>query len=385
MSIDDGMGDEDVRLPRGLGGEKGPTPTGSVRGAYRRNMMGGGDPGDDMVLPRGAPVIHDMTEGTNKVHPGNLPIYMATEGLVLLRKGDYKAAASYYQEQLRSSPELAEGWFGAGAAMAAVGDSKKCVTLFLKGIEIDGTFPLGALLAEAKPGEPKMIMSVVDQFVHVNTPQSLHSAILTLDEITGSPTTPKKLYVQAHDLKRKCRERIDTFKIQGNSSLLAIKHQAEATRKAQTAAKFVIRLTIVAVLAVGGWFAYRYINTQLLLRSAQEDYVQATTEEVSEKKELRINTAVPNRLYLKSWDEYRAVARLNPDNFTAQFMLAKIANAMFERVRQHKASDLSRAQLSEMVQVSDKAKDNIKRLDPRGDLTKAHESNLEDALKPKPM
>jgi tetratricopeptide (TPR) repeat protein len=346
------------------------------------------EPPPEEALPLGAPVVHSVeTDVQPKINPGQLPIWMASEGLNMLRQGDYEGAAEYYENEAKRDADRAEGWLGIGAALVGSGEYKKAVTYLLKGMEFDKSFPIGALLSEAKPGHPQVLFNLAELFLTVETPLSVQSAISILDECLASPTTPQKLYMKSDELRRKSREKLANLQIADKAGLLELQKKARKTRAASGAIRFLFTLVFLALLGAGGWFGYNFFQATRLYKQGMLDYSEAhhIAEVGSGSLNSSQNISDPLDLYYKAYTEFKQSSDFGPKDFHTWFMLTRSGEAILERARASSAvqKKLGPQTLGEIDKNVRLARTRMSKLDPSGSQLKVEQNELTHSLQQK--
>lgn len=335
-------------------------------------------------LPPGAPVLNNPKLTVN---PGELPLWMASEGLQMLRQGDYIGAASYYEVEAKRNPGRAEGWLGIGAAMVGSGDFRTGVTYLLKGAEIDENFPIGALICEAKPGHPQLLINMAELFLAAGTMVSTRTAIDVVDECMRNPTTPQKIYLRANELRQTCRDQAEALQ---SPNLSKRKGRRIGTRRGPLASVLRLLFTLLALggLAYGGWFGWRAFQGMDAMRRGVSEYKEAYQMDATGVGTLNASNDVtdPADLYGRAFTHFRqALSYKGPADFQTQFMLMKSGEAVLERARNSAvvARKLSPASIADIEVAVRQARTRLAKLDPTGAQLKEQQAKLASSLQTK--
>lgn len=332
-------------------------------------------------LPPGAPALSNPKLTVN---PGDLPVWMASEGLQMLRQGDYTGAAEYYEAEAKRDPARAEGWLGIGAALVGSGDFQAGVIYLLKGVEIDGTFPVGTLISESKPGHPQLLLNMAELFMAARTQVSTRAALDVLDECMRSPLTPQKIYLRANELRQDCRDLAEALK---SPDLSKLKGRKIRPRRGPLAGlgRTLVTLLVLGGLAYGGWFGWRLFQGLRYARQGFSDYKEAYQMASTGMATSREATDPIDMYYRAFIDFKQAQVYKGTADFQVQFMLVKCGEATIERARENltAARKLSPASLAEIEATVRQARTRLAKLDPSGAKLKEQQAKLSASLQTK--
>lgn len=333
----------------------------------------------DTPLPPGAPLGN---KPNLSVQPGDLPIWMASDGLQMLRLADYTGAAEYYEREVRHDEARAEGWLGIGAALYGSSEFRKAVPYLLKGAQIDTTFPVGALLYESRPGQPQLLLNMAELLLAEKTPVSTRVALDVLDECMRNPTTPQKVYLRANEMRDEARDQVEALKSPDLS-----RRRGRRIRKSPLAGPLRLLITIVVLAGLGyaGWYGWRYFEGMRLVRDGFSDFKAAAQMSTTGMTPMSSSADVsdPAELYYRAFSDFtRAQNRPGVNAFQVQFMIVRSGDAVLERVRERPT--LSRTIGEKEVAIVERSvrqsRVRIARLDPTGARLREQQAELSALL-----
>jgi len=398
-------------LLRMQGGDAGtPAPPSPLRDARSGRLISGGPrtpatdigaPGDErahsplrpaapqtpppMPLPRGAPqqfTAAPVAPGHVVAQPGGLPSWFLSDGLTALRNSQPREAGVYYQAMVNSQPERAEGWLGLGAAMLGLGDQRKASELLLKGQEIEKDFPLGALVAEAKPGDPQALYHFAGVMLGQGTKAASLAAMLILDECMASPLTPEPLYLKADLLRRKAREQLEIWEARANPAMMSMKRNALRQRIFGNAVRI---LSVLAVVIIGV-LVYQYFSnrfkSEALVRLGTDEYIEAyrlATLGVT-KRQSRAGTSDPLIILARAYEKFTVAAQLSPAEFDPQYMRYKSLEFMLGFGRRYRPISGAPKTVQDVQTQMDASGKVLNRMDPAKEKRKKKDADLQTLM-----
>lgn len=343
---------------------------------------------DNEALPPGAPVVYNAATQasaqapTPQVQSGALPVHFASEGLNMLRLGDHGGAAGYYEAEAKRDPARAEGWLGIGAAFFGAGQFKKALTYLLKGAHIDTRFPIGALLEEAKPGQPRVMFNMAELFLTIDDPVAVQTAISILETCMASPAAPADLYASANEMRRHGRERLEDMELADKPALLAMKKGARRQKVTSHVVRVVMTLVVVVGLSVGVWFGYHFVQFRRYMSAGMLDFKEAyRTVNLGTSTLNATKNATPSELYRRAFDAFEKAAAHRPTSFTALFMSVRSGQHLLQLARGDKLTQkVSPQMLGQIEQDVKKAQARMRTLDPSGKLSRDEQNELNETL-----
>lgn len=337
-------------------------------------------PDDDEALPLGAPVVFNaatQVQGST-VQPGALPIYFATDGLTMLREGEFNQAAEYYQREAQKDATRAEGWLGIGAALYGVGDYKQAMPYLNKGAEIDTVFPIGALLAETVPGKPDIMFGMGELFMTGGDTTSFHNATKVFEELMRAPTTSASMYARCDELKRKCRDKIDEI-LYNNPKLNEMKRQAARRKTTDAIKRFLFTVVLLGGLGFGGWKGYYIAQYYRYTRMGMVDYLDAYRLQNYGQASVNAQKAGndPYVLYHNSYDDFHAATEFRPTDVHAHFMTVRCGEAILNLANEGKLKqNVSPNVLGQIDEGVRSSKEALKKLDAGGTKVRQEQTQL---------
>lgn len=314
---------------------------------------------------------------------GALPLYFASEGLKRLRKGDFDGATEYYRQEAARAPSRAEGWLGMAAAAFGSGDLKTATQYLNKGAAIDSTFPVGALMSDARPARPDLLFELANESMAGDEAISYQNAVAILNEIVNTPTAPRQMRKRAEGMVRRCRGRLEELRL-AHPKLLAMKREAERQKLVQRLRLYLIVCIAAIGIGGGGWIAYTYSQWMVHSRQGLAHYRSA----------YRMINLGPNAvetadsgsdavdLYAQACADFHEAQQYRKGEFTAHYMAVKAGEAVLDlanagKVR-HALSPLTLSQIQVTIRDSTAV---MRELDPSGTQAVKEQVELDEYLR----
>ncbi|NDD30869.1 MAG: hypothetical protein EB084_21645, partial [Proteobacteria bacterium] len=316
---------------------------------------------------------------------GDLPVWMASEGLEMLRHGDYPGAAEYYQNEARRDPSRAEGWLGIGAALMGSGDFSSAITYLLKGVEIDERFPVGVLLAETKTGKPQVLLNVSHLLSKGQDRAQFLLAINILDEVMRDPNTPENLYLQANELRGSVRELLRAGPGANLTKLRARRKLNQGRRLLDGPLRLVLKVALLVALLAGGYQAWRWGQGTWLVRQGLSDYKEAAqmasmgTTSLNSSKD----AADACELYFRAFTRFkRAQTYRDPSSIATLYLTIRAGESMLERARSvpSEARRLPPGAMADVESTVRQSRVRLARIDANGTQTRQQQAELNAML-----
>lgn len=303
------------------------------------------------------------------IDPGNLPAYFATPGLTMLRSGEFRDAHRFYQVQTEARPQDAHAWLGLGASFLAIGKLRQASDALLKGMALDTSFPLGALLAENPALQPSTLFCLTEMFVEAELhPQARECALASLSRCLAHPSPPHNVYVRADALRRKlCSQQAEVqIKTSDNKSLVALSKRSRSDRRLVGAVRVVVFALILMGLGVGSWCAYAYVQNNRLMRDGMAHYAEALQATARHQD--------GSGLYTRAFNEFERLA--TSDDFKANYMLVKCGQDIIDRIHAGQVS-IPKQTVNEIKASMARATTTLSRIDPDGSQARAQEQEMQ--------
>lgn len=364
--------------------------TGEVRGA-RPGRAGGlfrssGPPssaptGDSSAaLPR-SQSRHTESGGSPFIQPGSLPARFGSEGLKMLRAGEYNAATRYYRAITDRHPDDAHGWLGLGAALLGKGDLKTAATCFTRGRELDPSFPVGALAAEARPGNPEGLFKLASACMQMRHGIAYGCAMVILDECLASPLTSPGLYLKVDELRRKARLAVEDWQGLSNPAIVSMKRNARRERLLSSVMRTWLTIGLVLVVAFLGYTLVQRARAETVLKIGTDAYVEASRLARHGQSKRNTSGVVDGLALLGSaYDKLKQAADLYPTSFDAQFMLLRSSEAMLKSPTYRATNASMPANWNELDADVTRLREVIQRLDPDGHKSARKDKELKGLI-----
>lgn len=355
----------------------------------RRSFPGAPPPGWSSSLPKGAPFCLIPAD---TVLPGStaegrqvplLPTWFLSDGLHMLRKGDYKAAEQYYEALTRKNADEAEGWLGLGAAWQGRGSTSQAVACYVKGLELDEhLFPLAALAVEATPGKPAVLYNLAVALSRQDKRRCYRTAISIFEEVMASATTSRRLYQKADAARRKAKDGLEWLEARENPSMMSLKKTAQRQKRWRTIVHTVFFAVTVTAVTWIGWQAYHRSRAETLYQQGMLTYTQGHRVATYGSSKL---TAAEGKdaylLYTEALDHFRESIRFRPTSFEAHFMIVKAGQQALRHLARHFGSEKTPPELVQQLHSQIEAADAYcRKADPGGHETRRQQGLLDSRL-----
>lgn len=266
-----------------------------------------------------------------------MPTWFLSDGLRMVREGDYVAAGRYYEARVEEKAVDVEGWLGLGAAWQGRGRIQQAVGCYAQGLELDeSSFPLEALALEATPGKPEILQDLAVLLSRQDDKRCCRAAIAIFGEVMASTSTSRQLYMKADSARRKARESLEWLEARDKPALMSLKKAARRGRCWRILLRGLVVLVLLAAIPWFGWRAYLRSREETSFQRGMLLYVQAHQMATYGSSNLAESEGKdPYQLYTAALGQFCEALRTQPTSFEVNFMVVKAGQQAIRHLSHH--------------------------------------------------
>jgi tetratricopeptide (TPR) repeat protein len=313
---------------------------------------------------------------TNVAQASFLPDSFQSEGVKLINAGKFREAMHFYGAQAKSEPDKADGWLGLGGALVGLDNFKDAAACFAKGHKLRPEFPVGALVAHARPGKPQLWLELARVCANLNTVSAYLCAEDIIREAMRSPMAPDNLYMEADRERRKLQAKMRLLKLKADPLHRSMSaSERRARRLALTMNLGILSVLGIIALVAGVWVYHWKLGDTYFKQGL--DYYYDASQMAQDMNVEDTGSAEVDELYMKAYDTFVRAAHTEPNLFDAQFMLAVSGHELLKHELHRIGPDdpLPKEYKAIQREISGAVKA-MRRLDPSGERTRRKQGDL---------